>query len=94
MPEVFFLVRWPDGSRERCYSPSLVVEDFFAAGTTYDVSDFLVRSRQALSEASDRVRAKYGFGCAQAENQLRRIEERAGAFDAGARVSVDGFERC
>ena len=94
MPEVFFLVRWPDGSQERCYSPSLVVEDFFAAGTAYDIPEFLARSRQALTEASDRVRAKYGFGCAQAENQLERIEERARAFGAGARVSVDGFERC
>ncbi len=32
MPEMRFLIRWPDGNRESCYSPSLVVKDFFAPG--------------------------------------------------------------
>ncbi len=28
MPETRFLIRWPDGSPESCYSPSLVIEDY------------------------------------------------------------------
>ena len=32
MPEMRFRIRWPDGSTESCYSPSLVIKDYFAAG--------------------------------------------------------------
>lgn len=28
MPEVYFRVRWPDGTSERCYSPSTVKYGF------------------------------------------------------------------
>ena len=28
MPETWFHIRWPDGSEERCYSPSRVIKDF------------------------------------------------------------------
>jgi uncharacterized repeat protein (TIGR04042 family) len=96
VPELFFKVRWPDGSVERCYSPSLVVEDFFTTGESYALSEFLERSRRALTEASDRVRAKYGFGCSGAAAQLEQIERQAGRFAglANARVSVEGFDRC
>jgi uncharacterized repeat protein (TIGR04042 family) len=77
MPEMYFRVRWPDGQVQRCYSPSTVVEDFFVAGTTYPLADFVERSRQALAIASERVRAKYGFGCSSAADQLADIEATA-----------------
>ena len=63
MPEMRFRIAWPDGSTESCYSPSLVIKDYFAAGQTYPLTDFLSRSRTALTIASERVRAKYGFPC-------------------------------
>jgi uncharacterized repeat protein (TIGR04042 family) len=89
-----FLIRWPDGLAESCYSPSLVIKDFFAPGTTYPLADFVERSRSALNVASDRVRAKYGFACSSAMDQLARIETAARAFAhlPDARVSVDAFE--
>ena len=34
MPELHFRVRWPDDSELRCYSPSLVIRDYFAPGQT------------------------------------------------------------
>ena len=94
MPEMRFLIRWPDGMAESCYSPSLVIKDFFAPGTTYPLADFVERSRSALNVASDRVRAKYGFACSSAMDQLARIETAARAFAhlPDARVSVDAFE--
>lgn len=93
MPEIRFLIIWPDGEQEECYSPSLVVKDFFAAGQTYAVDDFLERSRTALGIASDRVKAKYGVACSAAAAQLARIEAGCGRFadDAEARVRVDAF---
>jgi uncharacterized repeat protein (TIGR04042 family) len=80
MPEMRFIVRWPNGRRESCYSPSLVVQEFFREGETYQLADFLSRSRQALSIASDRVKAKYGHACSLALGQLARIEAAGAEF--------------
>jgi uncharacterized repeat protein (TIGR04042 family) len=94
MPEMRFSIRWPDGTPERCYSPSLVIKDFFAPGETYPLDDFVARSRTALGIASERVRTKYGFACSSAIAQLARIESAARAFAdfPDARVSIDAFE--
>ncbi len=94
MPEMHFRVRWPDGSEERCYSPSLVIHDYFQPGAAYPLPEFVRRSREALQIASERVRAKYGFACSSALDQLARIEERAAGFpptDAAA-VHVVAFD--
>lgn len=74
MPEIHFKVQWPDGKQENCYSPSLVVKDYFSPGEAYSVTEFLSRSRESLQIASDRVQAKYGFPCSRALGQLRQIE--------------------
>ncbi|RXF72643.1 MSMEG_0570 family nitrogen starvation response protein [Hansschlegelia zhihuaiae] len=94
MPEMRFTIRWPDGATESCYSPSLVVRDHFAAGKVYRLDDFLARARTALSVASERVQAKYGFPCSRALGQLARIETAAAAFAnaADARVQILSFE--
>ena len=39
------------------------------------LSEFLMRSRKALAEASERVRAKFGFSCSSAASQLAEIEQ-------------------
>ena len=93
MPEMHFRIRWPDGSSESCYSPSLVIKDYFSVGTAYPLADFLERSRIALGIASERVKAKYGMPCRRALAQLVRIEAAAGAFAdlPDARVAVDAF---
>jgi uncharacterized repeat protein (TIGR04042 family) len=94
MPEMRFRIRWPDGSSESCYSPSVVIKDYFAVGTDYALADFLARSRTALRIASERVKAKYGSPCRRALAQLARIEAAANAFTGvpDARVAVDGFD--
>jgi uncharacterized repeat protein (TIGR04042 family) len=93
MPEVFFAISWPDGTREHCYSPSRVIREHFTAGAAYDLADFLARSRVALCLASDRVQAKYGMPCSRAMGQLARLEQHAARFaDApDARVTVETF---
>ena len=93
MPELRFTVRWPDGSLDDCYSPSTVIKEHLQPGQPYALPEFLARSRTALELASERVRAKYGFACSSALDQLARIEHRAGAFaaDADARVLVARF---
>jgi uncharacterized repeat protein (TIGR04042 family) len=89
-----FHIRWPDQTESRCYSPSLVVQDFLTPGATYPLAEFVARSREALGIASDRVRAKYGFACSQAMDQLAEIEQAADRFahlpEAG--VTVIAFD--
>jgi uncharacterized repeat protein (TIGR04042 family) len=94
MPEIRFRIRWPDGKVETCYSPSLVVKDFFSPGETYALADFLQRSRTAFGIASKRVEEKYGFPCSRAADQLDRIETAAQPFAGmpAARIAVDAFE--
>ena len=94
MPEMRFRIRWPDGRRETCYSPSLVIKDYFEPGQDYPVEDFVSKSREALTIASDRVKARYGFPCSLALGQLREIEAAASTQprDAGAAVLVEAFE--
>ncbi len=94
MPEMRFTIRWPDGTREQCYSPSLVIKDYFAPGEAYPIDDFVARSRTALTIASDRVKARYGFACSLAMGQLDRIESAAGRFSGATepKVLVEAFE--
>ena len=91
---MIFRVRWPDQTESRCYSPSLVVKEHLTAGQTYPVLDFVARSRAALTIASERVRAKFGFACTRAAAQLEEIETKAEAAAGvdGATVLVLGFE--
>ena len=94
MPEMRFAVRWPDGRLESCYSPSLVIKEHFSPGASYALDDFLGRARTALTIASDRVQAKYGFPCSRALGQLARIEDAGRSFGTapGAQVRVEAFE--
>jgi uncharacterized repeat protein (TIGR04042 family) len=77
MPEMRFQIQWPDGTEDTCYSPSLVIKDYFTPGETYSLADFLEKSRTALQIASDRVRAKYGFPCGRAMGTLQALEQTA-----------------
>ena len=95
MPEMRFHLRWPDGSTSACYSPSLVIGEYFRPGHAYPLAEFLQRSHAALRQASERVRAKYGFSCSRALMQLQEIEDRAARFAgaADAEVTVLAFEQ-
>ena len=88
MPEMLFSVRWPDGRRREYYSPSLVMHDHLDVGGTYTVTDFRARSTTALSEASERVRAKFGFACTSAAMTTEQIHTDAAAFEDGATVQI------
>ncbi|OUI83369.1 MSMEG_0570 family nitrogen starvation response protein [Acetobacter orientalis] len=90
MPEMTFRVRWPDGKEAECYSPSLVIQDYFTQNQDYTLPDFLQKANDALTEASERVRARYGFPCSRALGQLHSIKQACAQFaniqDAQVRV--------
>lgn len=92
MPQMHFLVRWPEGDEMRCYSPSLIVREYLDVGRSYPVTDFMERSRTMLNIGSERVRAKFGFACSAAMDQLATLEERAATCDGTGPVTVVAFE--
>jgi putative flavoprotein involved in K+ transport len=82
MPEVHFSVRWPDGTQQRCLSPSRTIEQALTAGAAYPVEEFVRRSVAALEAGSERVRELRGFACSAAAAQSDAIVAR-GAGQAG-----------
>jgi uncharacterized repeat protein (TIGR04042 family) len=92
MPEMHFTVRWPEGDDMRCYSPSLVVREHLEVGRAYPLAEFAARCRTLLERASERVRARYGFACSAALDQLAAIEARAAQAAAAGLVRVLAFE--
>ncbi|MDJ0468441.1 MSMEG_0570 family nitrogen starvation response protein [Rhodococcoides fascians] len=94
MPEMSFVVRWPDGREQSCYSPSLVMHDYLSPGQEYPVAEFVQRTSEALTVASDRVLAKFGMRCTSAAQQMEEIDGVSASYQAGAvRVlSMSGAE--
>jgi uncharacterized repeat protein (TIGR04042 family) len=92
MPAVYFTIELPDGARRQCYSPSSVVRKYFQKGEEMPMADFLVRSREALAEASERVRIKFGFSCSAVASELAEIEHAARAYPAGGAVRILSIE--
>jgi uncharacterized repeat protein (TIGR04042 family) len=91
-----FSIEWPNGRTERCYSPSYVVEEHLSEGADYPVPEFLERTARALEIASERVRARYGFACSSALDQLAALRAAADSLSPGdrqGRVKVVSFER-
>ena len=70
MPEMLFRIRWPDGTAEDCYSPSLVIKDFFAPGESYRACRL---SYPQPHRARDRERSRRG------EIRLRLFARRSSA---------------
>lgn len=91
MPEVHVRLRWPDGVVQRVYSPSLVVTERFDEGTAYPSEVLVPRLGEALAEASERVRAAYGFPCSRAAASWQQVQARAADGGPGT-VVVEAFE--
>jgi uncharacterized repeat protein (TIGR04042 family) len=88
MPEIIFTVQLPDGRTKECYSPSTVILQHFQQGEEMSVAEFVSRSRKAFPAASERVRAKFGFGCTSAASQLANIEEWARSYASDATIRI------
>lgn len=88
MPAMHYTVRWPDASENVCYSPSLIIQDYFQPGQDYPLAEFLQRLREATAIADERVRAKFGFACSRANDQLEQIEQRAVTFAAVRHAAI------
>jgi len=88
MPEMVFSIRWPDGMRMACRSPSTVIARHLPPAI-YTLADFLACARTGFAAASERVREVYGFPCSRAATQLQAIESAARCFSDEAHVIVE-----
>lgn len=96
MPVVEFTLRWPDGTRQRCSSPSTVICEHISLGMRMPVAEFVDHMAIAMQAASERVRRRYGFSCGSAAEQQAAIAA-AGARCAGREgdvcvVMLDGMK--
>ena len=90
MPEVLLDLEWPDGQRSRLYSPSTVMLQHLPPGTELSVAELRETGLLALAEASERVRARYGFACTRTDEEAARLRALSSRYDNQARVRVLG----
>jgi uncharacterized repeat protein (TIGR04042 family) len=88
MPEVLLTLEWPDGQSSQLYSPSTVIYDFLRPGDSLPVGEFGERARSALVQASERVRARYGFACTRTDEEQRKLEPWLARFGADQLVRI------
>ncbi|ADU72753.1 MSMEG_0570 family nitrogen starvation response protein [Pantoea sp. At-9b] len=89
MPAMHFVVCWPDGSKDTCYSPSTAIEKHLEVNHPYALEEFVTLSTRALDEASERVKAKFGYFCSSAQDQSAVIVQKARQFSAQQQVIVE-----
>jgi uncharacterized repeat protein (TIGR04042 family) len=93
MPEVLLQLHWPDGEASRFYSPSTVVYDYLQPGQSLTIAELEHRGLAALREASERVRARYGFACTRTDEEASKLRQRLARFGPADTVEVRALSR-
>jgi uncharacterized repeat protein (TIGR04042 family) len=88
MPEVLLELHWPDGEASRFYSPSTIVYEFLKPGETLTIAQLEQKGLAALREASERVRARYGFACTRTDEEASKLIKRLARYGRNDRVEV------
>jgi uncharacterized repeat protein (TIGR04042 family) len=90
MPEVVLELRWPDGEASSLYSPSTVVYEFLKPGDRLSIAELEQKGLAALREASERVRARYGFACTRTDEEALKLRKRIALYNSTETVEVEG----
>jgi uncharacterized repeat protein (TIGR04042 family) len=88
VPEVLLTLQWPDGRTSELYSPSTVILKHLPPGTTLSVGELERRGVEALRQASERVRARYGFACTRTDEERVRLEATLAGYAPDALVTI------
>lgn len=88
MPEVVLQLHWPDGEASRFYSPSTVIYEFFKPGDTLSIAELERKGLAALQEASERVRARYGFACTRTDEEALKLRQTIAKYSASEEVRI------
>lgn len=92
MPEVVLQLQWPDGQASHFYSPSTVVLEYLRPGETISVGELEQRGLEALRQASERVRARYGFACTRTDEEAARLRQQVACYGSDEPVQVSRRE--
>ncbi|GAA4082351.1 MSMEG_0570 family nitrogen starvation response protein [Zhongshania borealis] len=76
MPAVNFTVSWPDGETREYYSPSTIVHQYLKAGVSYSQAEFAELCQHTMTQASERVRQRYGFACSASSAELEKLQRK------------------
>jgi uncharacterized repeat protein (TIGR04042 family) len=90
MPEVRLALEWPDGQVSELYSPSTVILESLSPGQSLPVAELQRRGSEALRQASERVRARYGFACTRTDEEQDRLQRLAGGYGPDQIVRITG----
>ena len=74
MPEVYMQIEWPGNKKDVVYSPSSIIYEHFKKGEAFSVDMFEKKVTEALTQASQRVLAKFGYECTSAMGEIMRIQ--------------------
>ena len=91
MPEVVLQLCWPDGDASSFYSPSTVIYDFFKPGDTLSIAELEQKGLAALEEASERVRARYGFACTRTDEEAVKLKKKIAKYSASENVRISAL---
>ncbi len=73
MPVTYVHIKWPDNTKDKIYSPSSVIRNYFNPEDEITIKEFEGICNESLDKASDRVAEKFGFGCTSAMAEKKRI---------------------
>lgn len=73
MSELYMQIEWPDKRVDQVHSPSSIIKDFFKNGESLPLPVFENKVVEALHQASNKFRAKFGFESISALSEIERI---------------------
>lgn len=88
MPEVVLELHWPDGETSSFYSPSTVVYQYLQPAETLSVAELEQKGLAALREASERVRARYGFACTRTDEEALKLQRSLARYSGNEHVQI------
>jgi uncharacterized repeat protein (TIGR04042 family) len=88
VPEVRLTLQWPDGLTSQLYSPSTVILEHLPPGEKLSVAALRSRGLEGLQQASERVRARYGFACTRTDEEARKLQRTLAAYGADQVVRI------
>lgn len=88
VPEVHLTLQWPDGLSSQLYSPSTVILEHLPPGEQLSVGDLQTRGLEGLKQASERVRARYGFACTRTDEEALKLQQTLADYSADQMVTI------
>lgn len=88
MPEVLLTLYWPDGLTSQLYSPSTVILDHLPPGQQFSVAELHAKGLEGLHQASERVRARYGFACTRTDEEALKLQRMLSSYGADQVVTI------